>query len=250
MKHSLNNKKDELTIEDFELIHILVTLYFSFAIQSGLSDSALDIIIKRLQLWDFDLSDDEKGKEILKVLNWFSKNYDETLFSKFKNKFNELSKLSEKKRKVIVEDIRMISVTFFQISSRKIQLYNLIVKNLRLEPENYKIEIASIGIIEAFNNQFDVQYKSMILDKFCDDGYISLLSIDIRDLKNAIAENDFSESMLQSIGKVELGDWDSLQKLTSMNEGVALEKEFKDGDIKYLVVLYCQGNYVYAFSSE
>ena len=42
------NDSNELQVEDFQLIHTLVTLYFAFASQSGISDSSLDILVERI----------------------------------------------------------------------------------------------------------------------------------------------------------------------------------------------------------
>jgi hypothetical protein len=244
------NDSNEFQLEDFQLIHTLVTLYSAFASQSGISDSAFDLLVDRIKLWDFNMSEDEKNTETMKALRWFTNNYDASLFSKLKIKLNELSALSENNRKSILEDLRMISNTFFEMPSAKIQLYSSIITNLGFNTDAYAIEPVTKEMIENFNNEFDVEYKSTVLENRREDGYITLFSIDVKDLNKAIAENDFSEDMLNSIGKVELGDWDVMKDLTSAEEVDAIMKDFNDVNPDYIVLLYCQGNYIHAFSSE
>jgi len=246
----ISNKKEELDIEDFQLIHTLVILYSAFANQSGISDSSLDVLVERIQAWELGIGDVEKNTEIMKALRWFTNNYDASLFSKLKIKLNELSALSENNRKSILEDLRMISNTFFEMPSAKIQLYSSIITNLGFNTNAYAIEPVTEEMIENFNNEFDVDYKSTVLENLREDGYITLFSIDVKDLNKAIEQNDFSADMLNSIGKVELGDWDAMKDLTSAEEVETIMKDFNDVNPDYIVLLYCQGNYIHAFSSE
>lgn len=242
--------KNGLEIEDFQFIHTLVILYSAFASQSGISDSSLDVLYDQLKLWDLGITDDEKNKEIMRAFKWFTNNYDASLFPRLKRKLNELTTLDEKKRKLIIDDLRLISATLFNLSASKIQLFSSIVTNLRFEVNEYGIEPVTKKMIAEFNNQFDIEYKSDCLLNFRHEGSIVLLSIDIRDLKRAIEENDFSEAFLHHIGKADLGDWESIQKLTNEKEAETLKKDFKGVKPDYIVIMYCQGNYIHAFSSD
>jgi hypothetical protein len=245
-----SDKEIDFDVDDFEIIHTLVIIYSAFANQSGLSESSLDILIDRIKLWDFKMSEDEKNSEIMKALKWFTKNYDASLFSRIKLKLNELSALSESKRITFLEDLRMISNTFFEIPSAKIQLYSSIITNLGFKVNEYGIDVVSNEMIENFNNAFDDDYKSTVLENFREEGYVTIFSIGVSDLVKAVEVNKFLEEMLHPIGKADLGDWDSVQKLTSAEEVSTLMKDFKDVNPDFIVLLYCQGNYIHAFSSE
>jgi hypothetical protein len=142
----------------------------------------------------------------------------------------------------------VISTTFFIIPSEKNELYSSIIKNLKLDINIYGIEQVAKEMIEKFNYEFDGDYKSTVLENLSEEGFINLFSIDVRDLNKAIEENDFSEEMLFPIGKTEIGDWDSLEKLTSKEEVDSIKEDFKNEKSKFIVILYCQGNYIHAFS--
>jgi len=246
----ISNDLDDFHVEDSQLIHTLVLLYCALANQPEISDSSLDVLIDRIKSWDFSMSDDEKNNEIIKAFTWFTNNYDPSLFSKLKIKLNELSELDEEKRIQIIEDLRLILATFFEIPAEKNQLYSSVISNLRFNSKEYGIDLVTSEMIDNFNDQFDEDYKSSVLENFCEEGFIKFLSIDVREFNKAIEEKYFSGEMLHFIGKAELGDWESVKKITSKEEAATLKKDFKGSNPEYIVLLYCQGNYIHAFSSE
>jgi hypothetical protein len=106
----------------------------------------------------------------------------------------------------------------------------------------YAIEPVTEEMIENFLS-FGDDYISGVLEDFREDGFVTLYSIDVKDLKKAVEEDNISGKILHQIGKANCGDWDALIKLTSKEE-VNFWKKYEGPNPDWVVRLYCQGKLI------
>ena len=103
--------------------------------------------------------------------------------------------------------------------------------------------------IDAFIAENGVDIFSEALENFLVDGEIVILTIEKEDLMAVIAGASDVGDCIQPLGTVELDDWTGLANLIGKKEANWAKKEFKEENASGIVLLYCDGKYVYAFSN-
>jgi hypothetical protein len=90
---------------------------------------------------------------------------------------------------------------------------------------------------------------SSYLDDYSEKGKIVVLQIEEEDLINSTNNHDLlSGDLFTMIGVVDIQSWKPLSKLIGKEESDWVNNEFKDEDPSGIVLLYCDGKYVYSFS--
>ena len=91
---------------------------------------------------------------------------------------------------------------------------------------------------------------SSYLDDFSEKGKIVVLQIEEKDLIKSTNNHDLlSGDLFTLIGIVDINSWKPLSKLIGKAESDWVNNEFKDEDPGGIVLLYCDGKYVYSFSN-
>ena len=91
---------------------------------------------------------------------------------------------------------------------------------------------------------------SSYLDDFSEKGKIVVLQIEEEDLIKSTKNHDlFSGDLFTLTGIVDIKSWKPLSKLIGKEESDWVNNEFKDEDPDGIVLLYCDGKYVYSFSN-
>ena len=91
---------------------------------------------------------------------------------------------------------------------------------------------------------------SSYLDDFSEKGKIVVLQIEEEDLIKSTNNHDLlSGDLFTLIGIVDIKSWKPLSKLIGKAESDWVNNEFKDEDPGGIVLLYCDGKYVYSFSN-
>jgi hypothetical protein len=248
--NKLNNLSEEdLNIENIEVIHATTLLYLTFLNTIGISDSTSEILFTSIKSLELGVEKADKNNEIMRAAKWFQNEYTPDLFPKLKQHFSQLTKLPIQTRKDILKGLRLMSVSFFELPDSRRDLYLGIAKALNLEKYVEEIPKITQDKIDDFVMAFGNEILWDELDYFKESGNIVFVSIDSADLIDSISEGNFTKEMLQLIGSTKIGDVQNMTSITSEAEAIAMEKEFKDEKNEYIVVLYCQGKYVYAYSS-
>lgn len=116
------------------------------------------------------------------------------------------------------------------------------------EPNNSVIGIDDESIV-AFVENFGNDGLSDFLENYLESDRIIVLTISRSDLESATINNvDYSDNV-EYFGFFEINDWKGLAKLIGKKEADWAKKEFKDEDPDGIVLFYCEGKYVYAFSN-
>lgn len=102
--------------------------------------------------------------------------------------------------------------------------------------------------IKTFVENFGNDDLSGFLENYLESDKIVILSISLSDLKAATKNNVDYSNDVQVVGDVELNDWKGLSKLIGKKEAEWAQKEFTEEHSSGIVLLYCEGKYVYAFS--
>lgn len=118
--------------------------------------------------------------------------------------------------------------------------------------EESESDDAVIGIddesIVAFVENFGNDGLSGFLENYLESNRIIVLTISRSDLETATINNvDYSDNV-EYFGFLEINDWKGLSKLIGKKEADWAKKEFADEDPDGIVLFYCDGKYVYAFS--
>jgi len=145
--------------------------------------------------------------------------------------------------------LRLMSVSFFELPDSRRDLYIGIAKALNLEKYVEEIPKITQDKIDEFVKACGDELFWDVLDYFKESGNIIFVSIDSEDLIDSISEGIFTKEMLQLIGSAKIDDWQTITSITNQEEAKSIKKEFKDENNEYILVLYCQGKYVYAYSS-
>ena len=91
---------------------------------------------------------------------------------------------------------------------------------------------------------------SSYLDDFSEKGKIVVLQIEEEDLIKSTNNHDLlSGDLFTLIGIVGINSWQQLSKLIGKEESDWVNNEFEDEDPGGIVLLYCDGKYVYSFSN-
>lgn len=241
--------EEELQPEKFRPVHTLSLLYFTFAAQPIVTDSSLAVIYQQIKKWDFELNDSETELEIWRTLNWFSNHYQPAVFPQVKIQLSKLTSWPLQKRETVMQDLRAISSAFFRISPAKIRLYASLAANLSLKGNQYEILPVTQDLVDAFHRAIGFQETSFVLEQLVRPGKIVLTSIGSDALLKASADGVMDASSIQLLGEAEVGDWAAVQALTDADEVRRLKTDLGRRTPEFLVVLYCQGIYVHAFSS-
>jgi hypothetical protein len=183
----------------------------------------------------------------MRAAKWFQNEYTPDLFPKLKQHFSQLTQLPIQTRKDILKGLRLMSVSFFELPDSRRDLYLGIAKALNLEKYVEEIPKITQDKIDDFVIAFGNEILWDELDYFKETGNIVFVSIDSADLIDSISERNFTKKMLQLIGSTKIGDMQNMTSITSEAEAIAMEKEFKDENNEFIVALYCQGKYVYAW---
>ena len=113
------------------------------------------------------------------------------------------------------------------------------------------IEDLATKFRDSFSDEEELaEFISSYLDDFSEDGKIVVLQIEEADLIKSTENHDLlSGDLFTMIGTVDLKSWKSLSKLIGKVESDWVKNEFEEENPASIVLLYCEGNYVYAFSS-
>jgi hypothetical protein len=119
--------------------------------------------------------------------------------------------------------------------------------------EESELDNDVIGIddesIVAFVENFGNDGLSGFLENYLESNRIIVLTISRNDLESATINNvDYSDNV-EYFGFFEINDWKGLSKLIGKKEADWAKKEYKDEDPDGIVLFYCEGKYVYAFSN-
>ena len=239
----------DLSIENFELIHATTLLYLTFLNTTGISDSTSEILFTSIKSLELGVEKADKNNEIMRAAKWFQNEYIPDLFPKLKQHFSRLTKLPIQTRKEILKGLRLMSVSFFELPDSKRDLYLGIAKALNLEKDIKAIPKITQDNIDDFIKACGEELFWDELDYFKESGNIVFVSIDCEDLIVSISKGVFTKEMLQSIGSAKIDDWQTIASITNQEEAKSIKKEFKDENNEFIVALYCQGKYVYAYSS-
>lgn len=116
-----------------------------------------------------------------------------------------------------------------------------------------KTQSAVIGIddetIKAFVENFGNEDLSGFLENYLESDKIVVLSISRADLESATNQNEDYSDKVEVLGHVEMNEWKDLAKLIGKKEAEWAKKEFSEENSSGIVLLYCEGKYVYAFSN-
>lgn len=110
-------------------------------------------------------------------------------------------------------------------------------------------EVMSQEEMDAFIAENGVDTFSEALEIFLIDGEIVVLTIEKEDLIAVISGTSDAGDCIQPLGTVELNNWNSLATIVGKKEANWAKKEFKEENASGIVLLYCDGKYVYAFSN-
>ena len=103
--------------------------------------------------------------------------------------------------------------------------------------------------IDFFLAEHGVDLLAGVLENYLVDDELVVLTIGKGDLIAVIAGTADAGDCVQPLGTVELNDWTGLEALVGKKEANWAKKEFKEENASGIVLLYCDGKYVYAFSN-
>lgn len=103
--------------------------------------------------------------------------------------------------------------------------------------------------IDFFLSENGVDFLAGILENYLVEDELVVLTIEKEDLIAAIKGTCDVGDCLQPLGSVDLNDWAGLANLVGKKEANWAKKEFKEENPSGIVLLYCEGKYVYAFSN-
>jgi hypothetical protein len=103
--------------------------------------------------------------------------------------------------------------------------------------------------IDFFLSENGVDFLAGILENYLVEDELVVLTIEKEDLIASIKGTCDIGDCLQPLESVGLNDWAGLANLVGKKEANWAKKEFKDENASGIVLLYCNGKYVYAFSN-
>jgi len=103
--------------------------------------------------------------------------------------------------------------------------------------------------IDFFLSENGVDFLAGILENYLVEDELVVLTIEKEDLIASIKGTCDVGDCLQPLESVGLNDWAGLANLVGKKEANWAKKEFKDENASGIVLLYCDGKYVYAFSN-
>ncbi|MHA8095143.1 DUF4116 domain-containing protein [Aquirufa lenticrescens] len=115
---------------------------------------------------------------------------------------------------------------------------------------NFSTELdLDFNVIDAFIAEHGLDLFSGALENYYVNDEIVVLTIGKGDLIAVIAGTADAWDCVQLLGSVDLNDWTGLAELVGKKEANWAKKEFKEENPSKIVLLYCDGKYVYALSS-
>lgn len=103
--------------------------------------------------------------------------------------------------------------------------------------------------IDFFLSENGVDFLAGVLENYLAQDELVLLTIEKADLVASINGSCEVGDCLKPLGTLELNDWTGLANLVGKKEANWAKKEFKEENPSGIVLLYCDGKYVYAFSN-
>ena len=104
-------------------------------------------------------------------------------------------------------------------------------------------------VIDSFIAKHGLDLFAGVLENYLVDDELVVLTIGKGDLIAVIAGTADAGDCVQPLGTVDLNDWTGLAALVGKKEANWAKKEFKEENASGIVLLYCDGRYVYAFSN-
>lgn len=115
---------------------------------------------------------------------------------------------------------------------------------------NFSTELdLDFDVIDSFIAEHGLDLFSGALENYYVNDEIVVLTIGKGDLIAVIAGTADAWDCVQLLGSVDLNDWTGLAELIGKKEANWAKKEFKEENPSKIVLLYCDGRYVYALSS-
>jgi hypothetical protein len=115
---------------------------------------------------------------------------------------------------------------------------------------NFSTELdLNFDVIDSFIAKHGLDLFAGVLENYLVDDGLVVLTIGKGDLIAVIAGTADAGNCVQPLGTVGLNDWAGLANLVGKKEANWAKKEFKDENASGIVLLYCDGKYVYAFSN-
>jgi hypothetical protein len=112
-----------------------------------------------------------------------------------------------------------------------------------------EIEEINQDLIDAFLEIYGNDDLSEFLENYLVDGEIVVLTIQPEDFIAAVKDDTGYSDLVNTLGSVGIDSWSDLAELIGEKEANKAKKEYKDEDPGGIVLFYCNGNYVYAFSN-
>ena len=133
------------------------------------------------------------------------------------------------------------------LNERVEQSINTAEKQLDEVPETEEI---NQDLIDAFVEQYGNDNLSEFLENYLVEGEIVIVNIDPADFIATV--NDFADfsDLVSVLGSVNIDSWSDLAEYIGKKEANKAKEEFKDENSGGVVLFYCDGNYVYAFSNQ
>ena len=124
-------------------------------------------------------------------------------------------------------------------------------KNVEDETSDTEEEINLDELINKFVEKQGTDALNDYLETYLQKGQIVVTEISAFGLIKLISKDDNLDNFISISGTVEKGEnmWDELATLIGETESEWAKDEFKDENSNSIVLLYCEGKYVYAFSN-
>ena len=103
-------------------------------------------------------------------------------------------------------------------------------------------------LIDAFLEIWGNDDLSEFLENYWVDGEIVVLTIEPEDFIAAVKDDTGYSDLVNTLGSVDMDSWSDLAELIGKKEANKAKKEYKDEDPGGIVLFYCDGKYIYAFS--
>lgn len=126
------------------------------------------------------------------------------------------------------------------------QPINTAVKQVTKVPEKKEI---NEDLIDAFLEIWGNDDLSEFLENYLVDGEIVVLTIEPEDFIAAVKDDTGYSDLVNTLGSVDINSWSDLAELIGKKEANKAKKEYKDEDPGGIVLFYCEGKYIYAFSN-
>jgi hypothetical protein len=121
--------------------------------------------------------------------------------------------------------------------------------NSQASPSNVKIEEINDDLINTFITNQVVDGLNEFLENHLINGEIVILTIDPKDFISVINEDAELSELVNIAGSVGVDSWIDLAEFVGKKEANSLKEEYEEEDPGGIVLLYCNGKYIYSFSN-